>query len=380
MAFFARPNIDDTQFKQLTGSTLHLSGQTHIMTPSGLSLTANDGINNIVVTAKGADFTKNGYVLTYNDSKKQIELCLSAGSGGTQIYNGTSPTTCTVGGLCSGTSISGETLSCIIQQIVAPALNPAVTPPSNTFSLSCSPLASSGFYEIGTCICICGCGTFNQGCINPQYTSVCDRRSGAPNTYVYWSNCYGNACHSCSALSDCYCYTTHQITALTESYCGCVCYDHGCPVLNSCGGTYCSALPAGSTSAIGVSISALYPYFWGVSSSAPTAGQTLLNGGNKIISPSTGSITINFNVNTPSKYLWFAIPTTSGIKTKWFGSNAPSTNTEPIPGGLFPAKITCIGMNSPTALWSNQSYDFYISNYATSTYSSGTPYTITFTP
>ena len=140
MGFFARPNLEDITFKQLTGSTLTLSGTTHIATVSGLTLSDSGG-GNVVITAKGAGPLTDGYVLTYNDARNQIELQLSAGSGGTQIYNGTSPTTCTVGGLTSGSTISGKTISCIIQDIVVPALNPAYTPPSNTFSLSCSPSA-----------------------------------------------------------------------------------------------------------------------------------------------------------------------------------------------------------------------------------------------
>jgi hypothetical protein len=38
MGFFARPNIDNIQFKQLAGTTLTLSGTTQIATSGGLEL------------------------------------------------------------------------------------------------------------------------------------------------------------------------------------------------------------------------------------------------------------------------------------------------------------------------------------------------------
>lgn len=365
MPFFARPNLDDTQFKQLTGSTLHLSGQTYIMTPSGLTLTANDGVYDIVLTAKGAGPLTDGYVLTYNDAKKQIELCLSAGSGGTQIYNGTSPTTCTVGGLPAGTSISGCTLSCIIQKIVAPALNPTITAPSNTFSLVCSPSAPTGYYEIGTCICITGCQTFSQGCINPQYTSVCDKRSGPPNTYTY-TGPFGTINALSAFLTNSCAFTPHNIAG-NESYTGRVCYNNGCPALDSCGNVYCTALPAGCTAALGASISATYPYFWGKSAGLPSAGQAIIDGactaGNVCISTSANDTCVS-NYNASGEYIWLAIPATSTSKTKWQGCNSPS-NCGTIPGLLFAAE-TCVSINSCGGLWSSVPYKFYISNYATS--------------
>ena len=365
MPFFARPNLDDTQFKQLIDSTLHLSGQTYVTTPSGLTLTANDGVYDIVLTAKGAGPLTDGYVLTYNDAKKQIELKLSAGSGGTQIYNGASPTTCTVGGLVCGTSISGKTLSCIIQDIVAPALNPTIIPPSNTFTLSCSPSTSTGYYEIGTCLCVTGCQTFSQGCINPQYTSVCDKRSGPPNSYVY-TGPFGTICATSVSLTNSCAFTCHNIVS-NESYTGRVCYDPGYLVKNSCGGTYCTALPAGCTSALGGAVSATYPYFWGKSVGLPTAGQTIVNGactaGNVCVSTSAGDTCVA-NYNASGEYIWLAIPATSTSKTKWQGCNSPS-NCGTIPG-LFIAAETTVSVSSCGGLWSSVPYKFYISNYASS--------------
>jgi len=113
MPFFARPNLSDTQFKQLSGSTLTLSGQTRISTPSGLSLIGQTGYVPINVTTGNTNLN----VLTYLDG--QIIL-LPSSSGGSGLYSGASPTTCTVGGLCSGTSIYGSSISTILEKILVP--------------------------------------------------------------------------------------------------------------------------------------------------------------------------------------------------------------------------------------------------------------------
>src|SRR5690606_11164968 len=55
-----------------------------------------------------------------------------SGGGGSVIYNGQSPTRVSVGGLASGSAISGESFENIIQAIVAPYVNPVF----NSFSVS----------------------------------------------------------------------------------------------------------------------------------------------------------------------------------------------------------------------------------------------------
>ncbi|MFW6247069.1 MAG: hypothetical protein ACOC22_02740 [bacterium] len=123
MTFFSRPNLDDIQFRQDSGSTLTLSGQTKIRNVSGLTL--NDGNNNdIVVTASGASSSAIGHVLGYDGEK--IRLMPSSASGDT-VYNCASPTTTTVGGLSSGSNISGCDLSYILEKILVPAQPPTTS-------------------------------------------------------------------------------------------------------------------------------------------------------------------------------------------------------------------------------------------------------------
>jgi hypothetical protein len=118
MPFFARPNLDDVQFKQLPGSELNLSGLTNISSWSGLTL--SDGASgSVIITASGATPASDGQVMTYRGGIIALEP--TAASGDSRYY-GMSPTTTTVGGLPTGSAISGCTIECILQTILVPAI------------------------------------------------------------------------------------------------------------------------------------------------------------------------------------------------------------------------------------------------------------------
>ena len=134
MGFFARPNLDNIQFKQLSGTTLTLSGQTKILNLNGLSI-ANGSGNTIIINAKGA---VDGNVMTYNAGTNEISLSLPSSGASTGIYICASPTTCTVGGLPAGSPISGCTIAKILEKILVPTINPTVTPPAFTYSIPLS--------------------------------------------------------------------------------------------------------------------------------------------------------------------------------------------------------------------------------------------------
>jgi hypothetical protein len=115
-----------------------------------------------------------------------------------------------------------------------------------------------------------------------------------------------------------------------------------------------------------LSYSGLYPYFWGVSASAPsvlsvTSSISSNSGINKVVSSSTGTITIPYSATV--NYLWFATPATSTTKSTWFEN---ALNTGPIggPSNLFGSASTA-NVNSPDGFWNGISYKIYITNYAT---------------
>lgn len=361
-SFFARPNLSDEQFKQLNGTTLTLSGQTRIANVSGFSI--SDGSTYIPIIVTGGTYND---VLTYRNG--QIVLAESTASGGTGVYTCASPTTCTVGGLPAGCAIYGCSVVDILQSILVPTVPPAVVAPFHS-AFSVSP--STSIYEIGTCISLCITSCFSRGSIIPQYCGACCFRSGLASAYNYVD--FGVptvvssiACCNCHALS------TYQINTPTNTISGSITYSSGAtPAYNSSGGIFAAVLTSGITTPTrSCTITGIYPWFWGYSTAAPTINQALIDSistcGCKCVGSSNGSINVD-NFNVTGKYIWFAIPSTSTIKTSWQGANNPSNNGF-IPGALFPAGIACT-VNSPScdapSCWTAQSYSFYVSSYATS--------------
>lgn len=333
-------------FKQLSGNTLQFRGI--------------KGSGDTIVTQSGND----------------IVIFSSGGSGSVATYNLSSPAAIGVGGINAGDILTGKTAFQLFEQLLVPAIPAVVTPPDNTFVKS-SPSASQ--FEVGQTIGLTFNATFSRGLINPlyfgtpPYSSV--PRSGLPNTYTYTGTGLPVSVSS-ALLTNTQTIASYGVLAGSQSWTNTVSYASGAtPVYDSKGTVISPALAANTTSVKTISITGIYPYFYGISDTAPVAGTALLGTGTKMVTTSTVDVTVNFNAS--AKYLWLAIPT-STPKNKWYGSNAPTTNTESIPGGLFNAPTTA-SVNSPTSLWTGINYDFYISNYKTSTIAGGTPYTITFT-
>lgn len=111
----------------------------------------------------------------------------------------------------------------------------------------------------------------------------------------------------------------------------------------------------------------IYPYFWGVSSTQPTASgiaTAISSGGaNKVVLDASGTISITFGA--ASQYLWFAVYSLNPTKTSWYvdalnsGSIGGSTN-------LFASPVLQ-SVNSPDSYWIGINYDIYIGNYQTTT-------------
>ena len=328
MTFFARPNLDDIQFKQLTGSTLTLSGQTRIIETNGLTLSDGAG-SNIVITAKNAS-SHVGDVLTYDGAGNICLMPSAGGGGGDPTYNPPylSPASVSLGGIHAGDNLTGCTLSCIIQTLLVPTLNPTLTPPSSTFNITLS-----NPYEVGTSISVIGTTTLNKGSISPQYTSASPYRSNGAISHNY-VDFNGVAC-TCpvlgTTLTCTYLLPTYVVVAGVRTAYGSVSYCAGVQPKDSSGGNYSTPLAVGTTTPSPVTICGMYPYFYGkiASGGAPAGGNrpTLTTVCSCIIaldttkatgfmlSDSTGSITINWNSGADD-YIWFATPVASPTKTK----------------------------------------------------------------
>jgi hypothetical protein len=366
MTFFSRPNLENLQFKQLPDSILNLSGQTRIITTTGLTL-ANGSGSTIIINAKGSDLV--GNVLTFDGT--EIKLMPSTSSG-IAVYNPPyrSPASITLGGIITGTTLTGRTISSIIEQLLVPTVNPTLTAPSSTFNVSLS-----NPYEIGSIVSVVGCTCLSVGSINPQYSSASSCRSNGAISHNYVDfnggtcSCFGNTCTCTRSLP------AYTVVAGIRTAYGSVSYCAGVQPKNSAGANYSTPLASGTTTPIGAIVCGLYPYFYGkvtytgaTGVCRPTPTSALVTGGTKVVSDSSNILYINFNSGT-NDYLWFAIPSGS-TKTCWCVNalnNGAIGGVVSAGGNLFPAfnlvSVTCgfWGAGSP------HPYNVYVSNYQSAT-------------
>jgi len=254
--FFTRPDLDDRQFKQLSGSTLTLSGETNfggILKSKGVEI---DG------ATSGAS---SGWALTWNGTK--IVLAPSTGGGGGQEYTGASPTNITVGGLAAGTNISGWTLSEIVQAMVITTYFPTLTNPSVTSFTE----DVTNTQEIGTIVpTINFTATFSQGSINPQYPPTASPfRSGLPNNYNYTGAQIAGTYPS-TLLSNGQTVTSYKMLLGSNTWTATVTYDGGVQPYDSSGNPYSSPLLGGTTTPpYPRSLTGRYLRFFGASAITP---------------------------------------------------------------------------------------------------------------
>jgi len=397
MAFFARPNLDNTQFKQLIGGEpLTLSGQTQIATTSGLTLIGDAGTGAygsggmyIPIIATGAS---NNFVLTYDSTQKAIVLKQSSASGATGIYDGASPTTCTVGGLTAGTSIFNDPIVSIIQCMVAPTLYPVpiVLPYTSSINLCCFGTSTlmNTLYEVGSSLSIMSNTKYCGGNVPNVYSGNSSCSGGLPFEYVY--NMFGNPDVTCTCANpiaetrvgnDPPTYNTLTVGYPNNTVSVYIKYCSGATIYDS-SGTYYTGVTSGCTDIKTKNISGIYPYYWGkVTCAGIPSGSGRPNGAcikkditggtaTKVVGLSNATLNITFG-STADDYIWFAIPSNGGVqKTCWY---VDALNNQPItgpvnPGGcLFPAYNASTdlitGVTSNSGCWTGQSYQVYVSNY-----------------
>jgi hypothetical protein len=114
------------------------------------------------------------------------------------------------------------------------------------------------------------------------------------------------------------------------------------------------------------SIIGIYPYFYGVSSTQPTAANiaSAIAAGttNKVLIDAGSPITITFNA--VNQFVWFAAAASYADKTTWYNT---ALNNGSIGGGQFILSPVQQNVNSPNSYWSAISFDIYISGFATTT-------------
>jgi len=196
----------------------------------------------------------------------------SSGMGG--LYNLASPSAIPLGGICSGTVLTGKTSFQLFEELLVPELFGTVTAPSVT-SVG---LSHSGLREIDCNISQTVTINFTRGCITPQYCSLSDKRSGAANAYCFTGTGMPAGLQACTSLSASAVNASYDVLIGTQSWGGYTRFNAGSPALSNKGNQYCAALVSGSTGAGSNSIVGVYP-LWGTTSTIapPLTSQALQN-------------------------------------------------------------------------------------------------------
>lgn len=203
------------------------------------------------------NFTGSGVEVESSGSDGILVTIDGGGSGGT--YTNSDPTPINFPSdddpnIPSGTTFANKTFPEMMDLMLYPELDPTLTAPSNTFTIS-----PSGLREIGESIAtITLSATFSKGSISPAYGTT-GFRSGDPNTYVYTGT--GTSNNSSTLLTDSQTVSSYTVLSGANSWTGAVSYDAGPQPLTSKGNDYDSPLSAGTTPAITRTITGVYPVF-----------------------------------------------------------------------------------------------------------------------
>jgi hypothetical protein len=115
-----------------------------------------------------------------------------------------------------------------------------------------------------------------------------------------------------------------------------------------------------------ITVTGIYPYYWGVSSTQPTTttiAAAIADGtATRVLSSSSGTVTITFNAN--GQYIWFAHAGIYTEKTKWYNTEL---NQGSIGAGNFILAPVSQNMTANNGFWTGVSFKVYISQGATTT-------------
>ena len=118
-------------------------------------------------------------------------------------------------------------------------------------------------------------------------------------------------------------------------------------------------------------VTGIYPYFYGKSSTQPSAADVagfIQNGTNstKVLASANGTVSVTFAAT--NHYIWLAIPTGSTEKQSWYNTGLNNGTIGEVGSFILaPDAHDVTSPATPTPYWTNVSYDIYISSGATQT-------------
>lgn len=331
---------------------VYVSGKTQV--GSNLGTGANVYVGNTGTTLQFRSICgEGGTVVT--ESGGNIVICGGGGGGGT--YDLSSPAAICVGGICCGTILTGKTAFELFEELLVPELCGALTPQSGSIS---STAAST--YEIGCSASFNVCGVFSQGSINPQYCSASPFRVGAPTCYIFTGAQIAGA-YACTTSPALQTVSSYTVVSGVQTWGVQTCYGAGVQPLSSKGNPFDTACIAGITPTATINVTGILPWYWGTKASGTILGTDVASG-TKTVASVSQSTPITFNASSPV-YLWFAAPTGTAAKNKWWvcASNAGNIGGT---GNLW-ANACSVTVNSAQSCWSGCLYDVYVTCYPTTT-------------
>ena len=314
-----------------TGVTLN-----SVTTPSGTTVTINaqGGVPFGGLTTTGTS----GAATLSASGVLNIPIYSSGGAG--SYTNATAmpqsfPGTGSFANIAAGTSFANQTFTEMMNAMLYPTLDPTLTAPSSTFTLTQQGLQETGA-TLGT---LNFNATLNRGSINPQYTSAEPFRSGLPNAYDYTGTTLPATVPSTST-SNAQTISNYLVLLGAQSWTGSVDFDAGVQPKDSVGGNFGSPLSAGTTSTVTRTITGVYRVFATTASAGTFSPQSLQSMTTTIQVSMVAEVAAGPKQGISIPAAWSAI---TGLK-----QFSPFTNQfEIVPNGLAAFNITNENRNSP---------------------------------
>ncbi len=360
----------------------------------GGSISVKDA-NTTVDPTKVLNFA--GKIYTVTQDGTNADQANIAGAYNTSIQDST-PTATNVGSINAGTlasALKGNDLVDLLDKIFFPTLPPTYVQP--TFSISDQV---SGYKEVGATITnntvtlqfinkdsggFGGTMTLSRNTPSASLTPI----SITPTTLADLAPQFPNSdpnpnnpqIRQTGTYDDSFTISTSYTAPVnTITYTATANYTTGAQLQDSAGSLSGTPVQAG-TKQVTTNITAIYPYFWGLSTSTFTNYATAVaevkatiqaGNANKELASSQGTLTITFNATAGTHFMFFATPAGSTTKTKWDDPNNPLNNgsiagtsyTDPT-RELFSApstqSITSPDQNAALdPLWTSINYKVYV--------------------
>jgi len=260
-----------------------------------------------------------------------------------------------VWGISNWQTFTDATMQEMWDNLLRPETFPTLVNPSIAFNHNQASLV-----EIWSVISIVFTADFNRWSISPAYWTSWFR-SGSVNWYNYTGTLLPPSVTTTDdPRNDSI--TWYTVLSWANTWTASADYDIWEQPLSNKWNPYDSPLPAWNVWPASTTITWILPYFWGKVNwwSKPVADQTLIDSWNKVVATSNWTLTVPFN-SSNTDWLRFAIPQWSISKTARWIDALNNWNIWTVTD-LFGAE-QLVNIDSPTALWTNENYKIYISNY-----------------